>query len=416
MNNEHYPRWQEQKIRQALRTRRVLLLAGARQCGITTLAKIVSADEGIYRTLDDETLLNAAQDDPQGFVRHNSRLMVIDEVQRAPSLIRAVKSDVDENQDTGRFLLTGSANIQSLPGVQESLAGRVRKARLRPLALGEIHQKEPQFIVNAFLQKFNSPALIEGKAFDKNAYISAAFRGGYPEALRLQALKEIRRWHLDYLEALLERDLKDITQVRRKDSMSKLVEVLAAWSSRLIDITSIGQNLAISRPTIESYINALEALYLVERVRSWHKTDYDRVGKKDKLFMTDTGLMASILGWRFDKVQLDGSLNGKLIESFVFTQLAAILDAQDEDYGLYHYRDREKREIDFLIEDEKGDMIALEVKAGSSVNRSSFKHMEWFREHLAKGREFTSIVLYTGENLVSFGSRMWAVPLSCLWS
>lgn len=414
-----YDRWQYSIIEKALQTRRVLVLAGPRQCGKTTLAKKLSSPNTLYRTLDDVTLLESALSDPQGFVHHGNELMIIDEVQRAPSLLRAVKQEVDLINTYGRFLLTGSTNIQSLPGVTESLAGRVRKIRLRPLAQGEIHRNPPVFIQRAFSEIFKKSSLYKNKGAsreDKDGYISIAFRGGYPEALQLIDEKENKRWYRDYLDALIERDLKEIINIRRQDSMTKLLEVLAAWSSKFMDIAGIGASLSLSRPTIESYINALEAMYLVERVRPWSKTDYDRVSKQDKLFMTDTGLMISILRWKFEEVRLNGDMSGRLLETFVFTQLAALIDAQEDNCRLYHYRDREKREIDFLIENENRDILGIEVKSGSAVTKDHFKHLNWFREHMAKDRQFVGIVLYTGENVVPFGDGFWAVPLNLIWS
>jgi len=419
MKQTIYRRWQQDKIIQALSTRRVLLLTGPRQSGKTTLAREISVPDTIYRTLDDLTLLEAALSDPLGFVSHSNQLMIIDEVQRAPMLLRAIKQDVDENQEYGRFLLTGSTNIQSMPTVQESLAGRIRKIRLRPLALGEVQQTRPNLLANIFSRTF--AAFVEDRRFssviyDKDLYISQALTGGFPEVLRMHSENEKRQWHKDYLSVLIEHDLKDIAQIRRKDGLNKLIEVLAAWSAKYIDISAIGSSLSLSRPTLDNYINALEALYLVERVRPWHNTDYDRVSRQDKLFMTDTGLMGSILRWRFDHVRLNGQQNGKLMETFVYNQLAAILEADNKDYFLYHYRDREKREIDFMIENEDGNLLGLEVKSGAAVTKSSFKHLCWFRDHIAKDRIFTGIVLYTGREILSFEENMWAVPIHCLWT
>lgn len=418
MTQTTYKRWQEASISNALKSRRVLILAGSRQCGKTTLAKEIATQDSIFRSLDDFTLLDAALSDPNGFVHHGDNLMIIDEVQKAPVLLQAVKQDVDNKQSPGRFLLTGSANIQSLPGVTESLAGRVRKIRLRPLALGEIAGKPAQFLANAFQGQFklDEAMTASGDYSLKDQYLLKAIGGGYPEALRQENARESRRWLMDYLDALMERDLQDIINIRRQDSMNKLLEVLAAWSGKFMDVGAIGSGLALSSPSIVSYVNALEALYLVERVRPWLKTDYQRVTKKDKLFMSDTGLMAAILRWRFEKVQLDGERNGKLIETLVFTQLAAQIDAQDEDYQLYHYRDREKREIDFIVENEDGDVLGLEVKAGSVVNKGSFKHLIWFRDNMVKESEFVGVVLYTGEHVLSFGDRLWAVPMNALWA
>lgn len=413
--NKNYVRWQSNIVQQALLTRRVIILAGARQCGKTTLAKNLQLPGSIYRTLDDVTLLESAHNDPHGFVKHGNELMIIDEIQKAAILLPAIKKDVDENQNLGRFLLTGSANIQSLPGVNESLAGRVRKIRLRPLAQGEIHSKQPCFLQLAFNQKF--PITYANDS--KDSYITLALLGGYPEPIKIKEIKQARQWYIDYINSIMERDLKDIINIKRQDGMKSLLSILAAWSSKAMDVSAIASGLSLTRQTITTYINALESLYLIEKLPAWPKTDYDRVNKQDKIFMTDTGLMAAILNWRFEKVRLDGDQNGKLLETFVFTQLTAHIEAlklQDERYNIYHYRDREKREIDFVVENEDGKICGIEVKAGSLVSKDSFKHLQWFKNNIAKNRDFTGVVLYTGDHIAAFGEKMWAVPMNILWS
>lgn len=408
-----YTRWQLKTLEDALQYRRVIILAGARQSGKTTLAKDLSLPNTIYRTLDSVQLLEASLTDPEGFVAHGDELMIIDEIQRSPLLLQAVKKNVDENQAYGRFLLTGSANIQSLPGVTESLAGRVTKIRLRPLSLGEMRGNPPDFIKNAFSGEFR--VCEASQAYAKDDYLRLAFIGGYPEA-NVLPFQQASKWHRDYIESLIERDLKDIINIRRKEGMNKLLQVLASWSTKEINIQAIGASLSIERPTIETYINALESLYLVDRVRAWANTDYEGVRKKDKLLMTDTGLMSSILRWTFDQVQFDGDRNGKLIETFVYHQLASIIDAQDVDYDIYHYRDSAKHEIDFLVENQNGELLGVEVKAGSAVKKSYFKHLEWFKKNLAKDRDFKGIVFYSGKEVLSFGENMWAVPINSLWA
>lgn len=413
--NKNYVRWQSNIVKEALLSRRVIVLAGARQCGKTTLAKELKLSEAIYRTLDDVTLLESALNDPHGFVRHGNELMIIDEIQKALILLQAIKKDVDENQNLGRFLLTGSANIQSLPGVNESLAGRVRKIRLRPLVQGEIKATLPKFIQWAFTQKF--PLTYDDD--DKDAYILLALKGGYPEPLRIKQIRDSQRWYADYINAIIERDLKDIINIKRQNGMKELLTVLAAWSSKLMDVSAIASGLSLTRQTINIYINALESLYLVEKLPAWPKTDYDRVNKHDKIFMTDTGLMAAMLNWCYEKVQLDGDKNGKLLETYIFTQLVAHIEALElhgEKYNLYHYRDREKREIDFIIENADGNILGVKVKAGSAVSRDSFKHLLWFRDNIAKDRQFVGIVLYTGDQAAAFGSGMWAIPINILWA
>jgi predicted AAA+ superfamily ATPase len=183
-----------------------------------------------------------------------------------------------------------------------------------------------------------------------------------------------------------------------------------------MDISAIGTGLSIRRPTIESYINALEALYIVETVQPWTRTDYERVGKQSKIYMADSGLMASILRWRIDQVELDTDRSGKLIETLIFNELAAQTDAHNGRYELFHYRDREQREIDFLIEREDQALLGIEIKAGSAISTTDFKHLKWFKENIAKKRPFIGIVLYSGQHAGSMGDNLWAVPFGSLWT
>lgn len=408
---EKFKRWQIEGVLKSLHTRRVTMLVGARQCGKTTLVKKLMDEQAIYRTLDNKALLDAAITDPIGFVNHADELMIIDEVQRAPILLPAIKMNVDENTNYGRFLLTGSAKIQDLPTVNESLAGRIRKIRLRPLTQGEINNSAPTFISNAFAENFERNYL----KISKDDCLHSALLGGYPEAIFLNNEFDAKQWYLDYVQSILERDLKDLLNIRRTDSIKKLLYVLSAWSTKFMDYSAIGAGLGLSRPTIVSYINALDALYLVERVQPWSHTDYDRVGKQDKFFMSDSGILSALLGYRFEELRFDGDQNGKLIETFVFNQIAAEVDVTDNAYKIYHYRDRLKREIDFIIENEKNEILGIEVKAGSAVSNDAFKHLHWFKENMAKDKKFIGIVLYTGDSPLRFGKQMWALPISSLW-
>ena len=285
------------------------------------------------------------------------------------------------------------------------------KIRLRPLAQGEIERTASRFIDSAFKQSFSH----SHNHYDRDALLEIAFRGGFPEPMLLQD-RGRKRWHTDYVNAILERDLKEITRIHRKNAMRELVHTLAAWSGKFMDLSAIGSGLSIRRPTIESYINALETLYLVERVYPWTKTDYARVGKQSRLFMVDSGLMASLLSWKMDQVRLDLDRSGKLIETFAFNEIMAQVDAGDNRYELFHYRDREKREIDFLIEREDNALLGIEIKAGFAIKNKDFNHMRWFRKNLKKSRTFIGIILYTGEFPASFGDNLWAVPFGLLWS
>lgn len=405
-----YKRHQEALVIHGLKVRRVVLLSGARQCGKSTLAQNLPLEGLEYRTLDNATLRSYALSDPDGFVQHKSKTLVIDEVQRAPELLTAVKATVDQNNRAGQFLLTGSSNLLSIPTINESLAGRVQRIRLRGLSQSEIVGTTPTFIESAFSKNISLSI-----SYDREQILEIALRGGFPEAVALDPSERIF-WHKDYIDALLERDLKEISNISKHSVMDELLHIMAAWSSKFMDISAIGSHLAITRPTLQSYINALEALYLLETVPPWIRTDYDRVGKHNKVFMTDCGTMGSLLDWSLDQIRWDADRSGKLIETFVFNELSAQIDYHRGMYKLFHYRDHQKREIDFIIERKDGSILCVEVKAGATVGSSDFKHILWFKENIAKTRPCHGIILYAGESQIAFGPDISAIPLSALWS
>jgi len=406
-----YKRWQTENIREALKNRRVVVISGARQTGKTTLSKQVIEKTGDYRTLDDTDMLNYALSDPKGFVNNKAGTMVIDEIQKAPKLISEIKQVVDKNNRPGQYLLTGSANILTLPIIGDSLTGRAKYMRLRPLTSGEIIEKKPAFMERVFNMDF--PDKISG--YNKERIIDMAFRGGYPEAVAIDNLQYRKDWHKDYLNTILLRDLKDIANIRRKNDLQSLVEILASWSAKFMELSQITAALSINKITLDSYINILILMFMFETVSPWIKTDYERIGKRHKFYATDTGIMTSVLGWDPKEVFSNNDRCGKLIETFVFQELAAQIDI-DNKYKLFHYRDRLGREIDFIAEREDGSLIGIEVKASHSVSKDDFKAQKWFEENIIKKKKsYTGIVLYSGDRTIPFEKNMIAVPTASLW-
>ncbi|MFI3242471.1 MAG: ATP-binding protein [Alphaproteobacteria bacterium] len=407
---EKYARWATPVVQRALKNRRVLIISGARQVGKSTLTKQAIIEDATFRTLDSTKLLNVAFDDPTGFLTHNEKTLVIDEIQKAPHLLPEIKIVVDNNNSPGQFVLTGSADVMALPEVKESLAGRVKNLKLRGLTQGEIEAKQPNFVEKVLKKDLSSQI----RGFSKKDVLQRALRGGYPEAI-IKSEKERREWYKDYVISLLTHDLKDISNIKRHDELKKVLYTLSAWSSKYMDISGICSKCGLSKPTLNEYMGLIEKLYLCERVYPWTKSDYDRVGRTEKIFITDTGLMSSVLDWNYESTNLDADRYGKLIETFVFNELSAQVDL-DIDLSLNHYRDREGREIDFIIENNQGDIIGVEVKGGSNINKDDFKHLKWFKENLAKDKRFIGIVLYSSEDTLPFGEDMLAVPTAALWS
>ena len=404
-----YIRWAKTVLQKALTTRRVVIVSGARQVGKTTLTEQALVDNVTFRTLDDTSLLAAAMDDPADFLKHKNKTLVIDEIQKAPLLLSEIKKVVDKNNTNGQFVLTGSANIHKLPTVNESLAGRVKNIHLRPLTEGEILGNSPLFIQKLKERDFPDRA----PDCSKEQVLRIALRGGYPEAVRLPE-EDRKDWHGDYLDALIDHDLRFVASVRKLDVLKELVTVLASWSGKYLDLQGLCSAMGISKPTFHDYLAAIERLYLTEQLPTWIKTDYERVGQTRKFYMSDTGFMAAILNWHYDDIALDSDKYGRLIETYVFNELIAQVELCPG-CSLYHYRDRLKREIDFILEDDSHHIFGIEVKGGSHVGKEDFKHMRWFKDNLVKNKTFTGIILYAGENTMYFAEDMIALPIAVLW-
>ena len=405
---EDYPRWAAAAVVEALSVRRIVYVAGARQCGKTTLLRHLDLPGAQRRTLDRQQTWQAASDDPDEFVeRTGSGPLVIDEVQKVPDLFSAMKIKVDEDRSPGQYLITGSTNLKARPGVVESLAGRMRTIRLRTLSQGEVLGLNPTFLDRAFEGRFQKPSV----SLKRGDLIELAFRGGYPEAM---ALPERSRpgWHRDYLETLLTRDVRDVTEIRNLPALRRMAVGLAGYSSKFLDKAGFATAYGVSRQTVDTYVAALESLYLFDRVPPWTPGDYDRAIRSPKWFATDTGTMSALLGWNRDGIVEDSDRIGKLAETFVYNALAAASDVSDR-YRIYHYRDRDKREIDFLVEDDRGRMLGIEVKAGAAVRSDDFKHLDWFRERFRP--DLIPIVLNTGTEPLSFGKGRRAVPIASLF-
>lgn len=403
-------RWAVNQVDKALGIWRCVYVAGARQCGKTTLCRQCNELETEYRTLDDSMLLRVARTDPAGFVKHSGKTLVVDEVQKAPELLPEIKMAVDRDPAKGQYLLTGSVNLPLLPAVTESLAGRMGTIRLRTLAEGEIRGVEPTFVRRAFARDF--PAVFS--ELGKRDVLEIAMRGGYPEAMELDRESRIE-WFRSYLDSLLLHDIRNLMDVHAFRTLRDLAEAMLARSARFFANNEISAALAIKHETLVRFQSILKMLFLVEEIPAWTKSDYDGIVKRSKWFASDTGMMASVLGWRENDVCFDDDRSGKAVESWVHHELAAQADAAGG-VRLFHYRDQKKREIDFVMEAADGSLVGVEVKAGSAVRPDEFKHLTWFRDNLAGGRNFTGLVLYTGNVTVGFGEGLYAVPVAALCS
>jgi predicted AAA+ superfamily ATPase len=406
-----YPRFIESRIRTSLSDTRVVLLSGPRQSGKTTLAQQIATDGRPFLSLDDATTLAAAQRDPTGFIRGLDHA-AIDEIQRAPEVLLAIKQSVDADRRPGRFLLTGSANLMTLPRVADSLAGRMATIDLLPLSPAEIRGTPSTFLAGAF--RGRTPKA--GPAITGSDLVATVLAGGYPEALKRTSWPRRQEWHLDYVRAIVQRDVRDLAQIDRLSQMPRLLRILAQHSGQLVNYSGLGAPLGVSHPTMQKYVGLFEQLFLIRTLPPWFTNELKRLIKTPKLTFLDSGLLASLRGLTPARIAEDRGPFGALLETFVFAEALKLASWSDAGpFEFFHFRDKEQNEVDVVIENPDGQLIGLEVKAAASVNASDFGGLRKLAE--AAGKRFVAgFVLYDHNQVVPFGDRLFAAPISSLWT
>ena len=404
------------EIRAALSDTPVVLLNGARQTGKSTLARQV-AEEGFpgqelpvqYLTLDDATVLSATQADPDGFVQALEGPVVLDEVQRAPELFRAIKAEVDRGRRAGRFLLTGSADVLLLPNLSESLAGRMEILTLWPFSQGELAGRKERFVDALFEGDLTSVTAPEGEALWERV-----LQGGYPEALTRSASKRRRAWFDAYVTTILQRDVRDLANIEGLAALPRLLMLLASRAAALLNYSEISRSSGLPNSTLRRYMTLLEATFLVQTVPAWSRNRSKRMVKSPKLLLADTGLASQLLGLGETVSETDRTRFGPLLENFVAMELRKQITWSERQPALYHFRLQTGQEVDLVLEDRAGRLVGVEVKAATSVGQRDFKGLRALAE--AEPETFQrGVVLYAGEERVSFGGPMQAVPIRALW-
>ena len=404
------PRRIEPRIAEALLDTPVVLLAGPRQAGKTTLVRHIAAQQGLrYLTLDDGLTLLSAREDPVGMVRSLDRA-VIDEIQRAPQLLLAIKKSVDEDRRPGRFLLTGSANLMALPTVADSLAGRMETLSLLPLSQSEMALRQANWIDPAFAGRIlqaGTPAVGE-------ALVERVLRGGYPEAVARPAGRRRTTWARQYIDALIERDVRDIAHIDKLDQLPRFLRALAHTAGQMCNYTQLGAQVGLDGKTALRYCGVFEQMYLLQRIDVWARNRLSRVVKTAKLQFLDAGLLASLLDLTAQEVAQDRTRFGNVLETFVFGELLKHSTTAQDDYRLMYYRDADKFEVDVVIENAAGQLVGVEVKAAATVKASDLRGLKKWAA-LAGPQFRLGVVLYDGTETLPLGDGLWAAPLSSLW-
>lgn len=404
-----YKRLIEPRLLEALEDTPVVLLAGPRQAGKTTLVRKISERGAKYLTLDDESVLWAAKQDPVGFIRNLDRA-IIDEIQRVPELLLAIKKSVDEDRRAGRFLLTGSANVLALPKVADSLAGRIETLTLYPLSQAEISGSSDNWLDAIFDgQVLNPKNLIVGSEL-----VETVLKGSYPEALTRDSIRRRMAWGRQYIDSIVRRDVRDVAGVNKLDQLPRFLRALAHVSGQMSNYTKLGGQIGVDNQTASHYVSVFELVYLLKRVEPWASNRLKRVVKTPKIQFLDSGLLSTLIDLSPSLANSDRQLYGKVLESFVYGELLKCSAASEGDYRLFYYRDRDQLEVDFVVENAAGQLVGIEIKAAASVSDKDLKGLRRFAD-LTGDKFQKGILFYDGGEVLSLGQKNWAVPISSLW-
>lgn len=406
-----YTRPLSASLHTALADTPVVALLGPRQCGKTTLVRTLQPRYA-YLSLDDEATLAFALADPTGFVAALPARTVLDEIQRAPALLRALKLAVDRDRTPGRFVLTGSANLLLLPDLGDSLAGRMDVLQLEPLTAAELARVPGRFLAT-LLEGGLRPALAVAPSTANPSLAERVTRGGFPEAAA-RPPERARAWHRAYLRALLERDVRDVARVRDVAAVGRLLELLALRTGELLNVSSLGNDLGLQRATVDHYLEILERLFLVRRLLPWQRNAANRLVKTPKVHMVDSGLGATLTGLTAGNWNTQRERAGHLLESFVLQQLVAQAGWTDPELRFWHYRDKDQVEVDVVVTRGR-DTWGIEIKSAMTATPADGRGLRRLAEQC--GADYRGgVLLYAGEHSFALdGHNHLAVPLARLW-
>jgi len=395
----------------ALADNPVVFLNGARQTGKSFLAQwLASGDHPAqYLTLDDVGVLAAARSDPAGFLAGLGGPAVLDEVQRAPELFLALKAEVDRDRRPGRFQLTGSADVLLLPRLAESLAGRMEILTLWPLSQGEIEKVTEGFVDALFAEELPAPT---ATSEDRSQLMRRILRGGYPEVLSRSTERRQHAWFDSYVTSILQRDVRDLANIEGLTAMPRLLTLLAARASALVNFSELSRSSGISQSTLKRYMALLETTFFVQFLPAWSGNLSKRLVKAPKLVLNDTGLMAHLLG--VGPGSRDPGLVGPLLENFVVMELRKQARWSAIRVRFFHFRTQTGREVDIVLEDAAGRIVGIEVKAAATVRADDFKGLRTLADQLGS-RFCRGVVLYTGAERIPFGPHLHSLPVETLW-
>ena len=382
----------------------VVVLTGARQVGKTTLSQAGSTPRTFF-TLDDVGVLGQAKQDPESLLA--ARPLTIDEVQRAPEMLLAVKRQVDRQRRPGDFLLTGSANLLLMGSVAESLAGRAVYMELPPFCPSEWLQRDGQ--LSAIDRLFATDFDIRDWPNEPGDWRTWLMRGGYPSVLALDADELRQIWFSGYVQTYLERDLRQLSAISNLPDFQRLMILVANRAARLVNQSDLARDAGLSQATGHRYLNLLETGCLVTRVPPYTTTPATSLVKARKLFWNDCGLAAWLAGIKSVQSLNDRPDTGLWLEQALFQTLQTWRSLDPANRRLYYWRDRAGREVDVILE-QNAVLVALEIKASQQVSSSDADGIRTFAGALGRQKILLRGVVLHGGEPRALGEGLFALP------
>ena len=405
-----------EQLLQALEDTPAVLINGARQTGKSTLAQLPELEKQgrQYLTFDDPGVLTAAKQDPNGFIAGLTAPVTLDEIQHVPELFPAIKMAIDRKREPGRFLLTGSANVLLLPKLSESLAGRMELLTLWPFSQGEINGVKEGF-VDALFSKQPAWSAGKNKNIPRDELFEKVLAGGYPLAIARNPGARRKAWFQSYLTTILQRDVRDLTNIADVTAVPRLLSVVAARAGGLLNFADLSRTLALPQTTLKRYFALLEATFLVQLLRPWSSNLGQRVIQTPKVYLDDTGLLAHLLGLTVERLKTDGTLAGGVLENFALMELRKQSAWSETQPEFYFWRTASGQEVDIVMEDNAGRLVGIEIKAGATLGGADIKGLQAMASAAGK-RWVRGVVLYTGNEVIPFAANLHGLPMSQLWA
>ena len=416
-------------LKKTIKERPLVYLSGPRQAGKSWLAENFDNNKKTgYISFDSPLVLAGAKSDPESFIKSlpADKLSIIDEVQLAPEIFRYLKISIDENRKKGKaanlYLLTGSANLMALPELSDALVGRMSVLTLLPISSSEYKQTNFNFITKLF----NEDLLY--KKYENYDLLDIMIHSTFPElAVKPENKKQnligetakhesLIQWYNGYLTTIIQRDIKNIADIRKPEKIIMLLSFLALRAGGLLNNSSLASEAGLIMPTYENYKRFLINTFIIFELQSWAKPNSlnKRFTKSPKVFFNDTNLLTYLLRRDvYDIYKNDRAAMGHIFENFIATEIMKNATSL-VDVSISHFRTSDNKEVDFVVEKYNGNTIGIEAKLDRTISKEDFKGLKVLKE--ATGKKFLKgIVIYTGNEIIPFEKDLWAVPVCYLW-